>query len=70
MIISVDGNEDPIYIRNFVDQMLALDSRAFREYVAKIQPNVNMEIDVIDEETGDSFRTGVTLGSSFFWPEL
>jgi hypothetical protein len=70
MIIAVDGAEEPIANKLFVENMLAKDSRAFREYVSKIQPNVDMEIDLIDEETGDSFRTPVTLGSSFFWPEL
>ena len=70
MILSAGGNDDPIFIRLFTESMLAVDSRAFREYVAKIQPNVNMEIEVVDEATNEPFRTPVTLGSSFFWPEL
>lgn len=71
MITSVDGNSDPMYIRLFVENDLRVqDSRAFREYVASIQPGPNMEIEVIDEETGDSFRTQITLGPNFFWPDL
>lgn len=70
MILSVDGNEDLQFINLFVNSMLVMDSQAFRKYVGELQPNINMEIEVVDEETGDPFRTPIAIGSSFFWPEL
>lgn len=71
MILSVNGNEDSTYIKLFIEnEFMARDSRAFREYVASIQPGVNMEIELIDEETGDSFRTDITIGPNFFWPDI
>ena len=70
LIISVDDNSDVNYINLFVEKMLAKDSRAFREYMNSIQPNVNMEIELVDEATGIPFRHPVTIGSSFFWPDL
>lgn len=71
MILSVNGNSDPNFIRMFIEnEFLAADSRKFREYVASVQPGVNMEIDLIDEETGDSFRSQVTIGSNLLWPDL
>lgn len=70
MILEVDGNTDTVFIKLFAESMLARDSRAFREYINSIQPNINMEIELVDEVTGEPFRTNVTLGSSFFWPEL
>lgn len=71
MIISVDGNTEPPFIRAFIDnQLRALDSRAFREYINSIQPNVDMSVELIDEETGDSFRADVTFGLDFFWPDI
>lgn len=70
MILAVDGNEDPMFVRLFVENELrAPDSRAFRDYVAKIQCGVNMDIELIDEETGDSFRSTVAIGPDFFWPD-
>jgi len=70
MMLSVNGNSDPNFIRLFLNNdFLAKDSRAFREYVSKLQPGPNMEIEVIDEESGDSFRTQITIRPDFFWPD-
>lgn len=71
MILSVNGNADPNFIKMFISSdFLATDARKFREYVASIQPGVNMEVELTDEESGDSFRTSVTIGANFFWPDL
>jgi hypothetical protein len=68
MITEVDGNNDPGFIRMFVENMKALDSRALRNYISSVQPDIDLSIDVIDEETGDPFRTDVRIESHFFWP--
>lgn len=71
MIVSVNGNSDPNLIRLFIaNDFLVRDSRAFRDYVAKLQPGPNMEVEIIDEETGDSFLASLTIGPNFFWPDL
>lgn len=71
MILSVNGNSDPNLIRMFVENdFLAKDSRLFREYVAKLQPGPNMEIELVDEVTGEPFRTQIAIGPNFFWPDL
>lgn len=71
MIVSVDGNEDRKFIKTFVENdLLALDSRKFREYVAEIQPGVDMSIDIIDEDTGEPFRTQIAIGLDFFWTNV
>ena len=67
MIISVDGNDDPNFKNLFVEGMLARDVKAFRKYIADIQPNIDMEIEVVDEATGEPFPHSVTLDASFFW---
>ena len=70
MIISIDGNSDPMFVKLFVEnEFRAPDSRAFREYVAKIQCGVNMEIELIDGDTQEPFRQNVGIGSDFFWPD-
>lgn len=71
MILSVNGNSDPTFIKLFVEnEFLSRDYRTFRDHVASITPGVNFEIEVVDEETGDSFRSNVALGPDFFWPDI
>jgi len=66
MILSVNGNTEKKDIREFVDNfLLARDSRAFREYVKKIQPDVNLNY-VID--TGE--EVAIPIGLNFFWPDF
>jgi hypothetical protein len=71
MIQSVNGNTDRNFIKLFVEnELTAIDARSLRQFIVEIQPDVDMNIDLIDEETGDSFRTDVTFGPQFFWPDV
>ena len=65
IITSVNGEDDPKVIREFIDgYMLARDSRAFREHLKISQPDVDMSI-IID--SGEEVE--VPLGLNFFWPD-
>jgi len=67
MIISANGETDSKYIREFVDKrMLARDSKELRQYIRKIQPDVDLTF----FPTGDSISVTIPIGISFFWPEL
>jgi hypothetical protein len=67
MILSVDGNEEKKDIRDFVDNyLLARDARAFREYVAKIQPDVDLTF----FPDGGGEPINIPIGLNFFWPDL
>ena len=67
MILSVDGNEDVGAINKFVSNMLVRDSRAFRNYVKKIQPDMDMTY-THEHEDGEKEEVPITLGVNFFWP--
>lgn len=67
MIKSVDGNSEVGHITRFVNNMRALDSRAFREYVRNISPDMNMTY-VHTHEDGEVEEAPITLGVGFFWP--
>lgn len=69
MILSVDGSSDQGVISKFIDSMLAIDSRAFREYLLKVQPDVDLEVDVEDPNTGEFFRSNFTIGVDLFYPD-
>ena len=65
-IVSVDGKEDKTEIKNFVDNyMLAQDSRALRNYVKEISPDVDMSY-ILD----DGKEITIPIGVGFFWPDL
>lgn len=70
MILSVNGSTNPTEVSNYVDNMLASDSRAFREYVSKVQPDVDLKVEVEDPTTGDIFRGDFTIGVDLFYPDF
>jgi hypothetical protein len=67
MIKSVDGNSDVAHINKFINGFLARDSRAFREYVKSISPDVDMSFEYT-HENGESEVVPITMGVNFFWP--
>jgi hypothetical protein len=67
MITSVEGERERKDIREFVDNyLLAKDSRALREYIREIQPDVDLTF----FPDGTSDRINIPIGVSFFWPDL
>ena len=67
MITSVEGDSSPGVIRNFVDTfLLARDSRALREYVRSMQPDVDLKF---YPEDGPEGGVDIPIGVSFLWPD-
>ena len=67
MIVSVEGRRDKKDIREFVDNyLLAQDSRALREYIREIQPDVDLTF----FPDGSENRVSLPIGISFFWPDI
>lgn len=70
MITGVNGNTTEEAKHALVNNMLAADSRAFREYISKVQPDVDLQVDVEDPITGETFRTNFELGLDLFYPDF
>jgi hypothetical protein len=68
MITSVDGDTDKTSINKFAKNMLAKDTRAFREYVKTISPDLDLKYDFVSEITGESEALDIPFGISFFYP--
>jgi hypothetical protein len=67
LITSVEGKRDKKDIREFVDNyLLAQDSRALREYIREIQPDVDLTF----FPSNGSTRVNIPVGVSFFWPDF
>ena len=67
IITSVEGSRETKDIRDFVDNyLLAQDSRALREYIREIQPDVDLTF----FPDGSSDRVSIPIGINFFWPDI
>ena len=68
MILSVDGNSDRTFINNFIDnEFLSIDSLAFRQYLAEITPDVDMNTTVVNS-AGEEREVTIPVTLRFFWP--
>lgn len=69
MIVSVDGKDDTKSIIDFINnRFLARDTKAFREYLKVLQPDIKMEFDFTNPETGETEVRPIPMGVGFFWP--
>ena len=67
MITSVGSNRETKDIRQFIDnQLLARDSRALREYIKEVQPDVDLTF----FPDGSDTKVSIPVGLSFFWPDF
>jgi hypothetical protein len=67
IITSVNGDRERKSIREFVDgYLLAQDSRALREYIKEVQPDVDLTF----FPDGADIRVNIPIGVSFFWPDF
>lgn len=67
MIISVDGKEEISHINRYINGMLARDSKALRNYVKSMSPDMDMTFTHTYDD-GETEALPVTLGVNFFWP--
>jgi hypothetical protein len=68
LIVSVEGKRERKDIREFVDTYLtAQDSRALRDYYAKVMPDIDTTI-TIDKDGYVQEGVDIPIGINFFWP--
>ena len=68
MIVAVNGDRGAGVIRNFVDTaLLARDARALREYIAKVQPDIDTTVTVETSNGAEDITLPITI--NFLWPE-
>jgi len=67
MITSINGDREEKNIREFVDNyLLARDSRALRDFIKQVQPDVEMTF--IPEGGGEP--VAIPIGATFLYPDL
>ena len=69
MITSVNGDDNKSAVREFVDNMfLARDSKAFRDYMKKVSPDIILKFWREDWE-GNDVEEKLPIGANFFFPD-
>lgn len=69
MIQEVDGNTDRGFINNYVkNNLLARESKALREYVKTISPDLNLKYEFVSDVTGETEALDIPFGVGFFYP--
>ena len=68
-IVSINGDDNPAIINQFVDVMSVRDSRAFRKYFEEIEPDVIMKQDFNCVHCGHRGEVDIPITVGFFWPD-
>lgn len=69
LIVAVDGENGRATINNFVDnELFAADSRALRQYIKSISPDLDLTYTFISDVTGEVKELDIPMGVTFFWP--
>lgn len=69
LIVAVDGENGRATINNFVDnELFAADSRALRQYIKSISPDLDLTYTFISDVTGEVKELEIPMGVTFFWP--
>lgn len=69
LITSIDGKSDTATINGFVDnELLARDSKALRDEMKKVTPDLDMTFVFTSSETGETEVMDLPMDSGFFWP--
>jgi len=69
LITSVDGKSDATLINTFVDnELLARDSRALRDEIKRVTPDIDMTFVFTSETTGETKVMDMPMDVGFFWP--
>lgn len=67
LIKTVDGNKDPMFIRNFIENLPIVDSQNFRKYVTDTKPGVDLTQTTI-APSGEKVTFNIDFGVEFFRP--
>jgi hypothetical protein len=69
MIQEIDGNTDRGFINNFVkNNLLARDSKALRDYIKIVSPDMNFKYEFTSDITGETEALDIPFGVGFFYP--
>lgn len=69
-ITSIDGVANRAQIKKFVERMPARDSRALRNYMSDISPNIDLTQEVKCVHCDHVTDVTIPMTTAFFWPDV
>lgn len=69
-IMEVNGNSDKLYIKKFISAMPMKDSAFFREYLRRIEPNVDLSYEFECPSCGELEVRDIPIGPRLFYPDM
>ena len=67
IVISVDDDDTPGVINNYVQNMLSKDSLELRKEINRVAPDITMEREI--EIGGEMVTVQIPMAANFFWPD-
>ena len=67
--MSIDGNKDRKYIKNFIKNMRANDDLKFRDYMSENTPSLDYTVEITKPESlgGGTIKTFLQIGDDLFF---
>jgi hypothetical protein len=69
-IIAINGDSNVEKIRYFVDNMMVGDSRALRQYINEITPDLDMTFSYEDSKGDVVEGVSIPMNINFLWPDI
>jgi hypothetical protein len=69
IIVSINGVTDRQELSNMIDNLVIMDSKFIREEFNKVNPSVDMTIEVDCNSCGHTIKGAIPIGIDFLWPD-
>jgi|688.fasta_scaffold92601_1 hypothetical protein len=69
MITSINGERDKVKLKTIIENLLAKDSLALRQYVKSVTPDIDSSFNFVCEQCTHEERVAVPITAQFFWPD-
>ena len=70
IIVSINGETDKNALSGMIENLVVKDSKMIRTEFDKINPTIDISMEVICDECDHVMRGGMPIGVNFFWPDL
>lgn len=67
-ILAVEGDSNPEKVRQFIEALPARDAQAFREYLRKVVPDIDLTCHFECDKCNHEGRVEIPIDVNFFWP--
>lgn len=69
LIKSISGVE-PDNLISAISNMVVADTKFIRDFVNKVQPDIDLELELEDPDSGEPFRSKIQLDATLFYPDF